>query len=609
MRILILIFLLPSLAWPKFLSDLGLPNDPRENIISIRPKEYQGIRDWVFVDGFGREVSFRGIHLSNRSKSRANNFLPFKNLVQTQMEIEAFKRYLGGNLIRWLFNWGAIIQGPGKVNFIYLDNQIAQIKIAIQYGIHIVVNFHQDLLGIRSNGTYNGGNGPPAWIYDALKLPPGNCGKICTSKNQNFVTNKRVRAAFNRFWNNATFDTSSGKRYFQDEYFFMLISTMKYMKEKLTPYEWSFILGIDPLNEPIPGDYEEKEGFTQWINNKLFPFYQKIRITLNSQGMADKLVFAEPPTFWIPKAPLAFMTQPLGIISPAIPILPGFVFNAHRFDEVRESLGIRVPRNGIYIKPTDLLRAEARKMAAPSLLTEYGLWNQEKRKNIIDPQMLLKADFQAMEISFPQGKFANFYSPLISGTQWGWDLVGYNPLNFGHGISKNKAHYEDLGYRAIERAYPRRIQGDLMHFYYNDGAKNYFNLKEMDWVGIRTEDLKNTNDNKSLFSNNKFVFMVSRGKLSNSPSEIFLPRNFDISKTFVITDEKVIEKPSVFPDSPLGGNRFLISSENDSIYHFVLILEKGSTDIFSSEQLEDLRKKLSNWISQEKSPIFFTEKI
>src|SRR5574343_2060435 len=147
MRILIVIFLLPSLAWPKFLSDLGLQYDPRENQISIRAKDFQGIRDWVFVDGLGREVSFRGIHLSNRSKSRANNFLPFRNLAQAQMEIEGFKRYLGGNLIRWLFNWGTIIPEPGKVNFIYLDTQIAQIKLAIQYGIHIVVNFHQDLLG------------------------------------------------------------------------------------------------------------------------------------------------------------------------------------------------------------------------------------------------------------------------------------------------------------------------------------------------------------------------------------------------------------------------------------------------------------------------------
>lgn len=608
MKFLIFLILFPTLTWSKFPTDLSFQNDPRANQISVKFKEFKGIRDWVFVDGLGREVSFRGMNMSLRSKSRRNNFLAFSSLPQAQMEIGRFKGYLGGNLIRWLFNWGAIVPGPGKINFIYLDGQIAQIKLAIQNGIHILIYMNQDLVGIKTNGKYTGENGPPTWIYDALKLPPGNCGKICVSKSQNYVTNKRVKAAFNRFWNNASFETPIGKKYFQDEYFFMMLSTMKYLRDKLTPLEWSFILGIDPLAEPIPGDYENKEGYPEWTYNKLFPFYEKVRISLNSQGMADKLVFADSSTFWSVRIPLAFnLIRPLGTLTRPLGI--GFVFNANRFDEVRESLGIKNGQNGIFLGPMDLVREEARKMAAPSFLPAYGLWNIEKRKNYIDPQQLFKADYQAMEISLPPEKFANFYSPLISGTQWTWDLVGYNTFYFGHGVSSNKGQYEELGYKAIERAYPRRIEGDLMHFYYNDGAKNLFHMKEMNWVGIKTEYQKDSNDNKALFSQNKFVFMVSRGNLSSAPSEIFLPRNFDISKTVVLTDEGVFEKPKVFPDFPQGGNRLFISSENKSPYHFTLILEKGSTDNLSSKELEELRKKLAERVNKEKSPLFLIDKI
>jgi endoglycosylceramidase len=610
MKIFLLLILFPALTWSKFPTDLSFQSDPRANQISVKFKEFKGMRDWVFVDGLGREVSLRGMSMSLKSKSRRNNFSAFSSLPQAQMEIGRFKGYLGGNLIRWLFNWGTIVPSPGIINFKYLDSQIAQIKLAVQYGIHILIYINQDLMGIQSNGKYLGENGPPAWIYDALKLPPGSCGKICVSKSQNYVTNKRVRAAFNRFWNNASFETPIGKKYFQDEYFFMMLSVMKYLKDKLTPFEWFFIVGVDPIGEPVPGDYENKEGYPEWTYNKLFPFYEKVRISLNTQAMADKLVFADSSYFWSNRIPLAFnLIRPLVPLSLTRPIGQGFVFNANRFDEARDSLGLKGGQNGIFLGPMDFVRNEARKMAAPSFLPTYGLWNMEKRKNYIDPQQLFKADYQAIELSLPPEKFANFYSPLISGTQWVWDLVGYNTFYFGHGVSRNKGHYEELGYRAIERAYPRRIDGDLMHFYYNDGAKNLSKLEEMAWVGIKTEEQNDSNDKKALFSQNKFVFMVSRGKLSPAPSEIFLPRNFDISKTVVLTDEGVFEKPKVFPDFPQGGNQLFISSENKSPYHFTFILEKGSNDNLSSKELEELRQKIAERVNQEKSPLFFVEKM
>jgi len=179
----------------------------------------------------------------------------------------------------------------------------------------------------------------------------------------------------------------------------------------------------------------------------------------------------------------------------------------------------------------------------------------------------------------------------------------YNPFYFGHAFSSNKPHYEDLGHKALERAYPRRIQGDLMHFYYNDGAKDLFKLKQMEWIGIKTEDQKDSKDKEVLFAKNKFVFMVTRGKYSTAPSEIFLPRKFDISKTVLITDEGVTEKPKVLADFPEGGNQLLIASETDSPFHFALVLELTSDDVMTTKEFEELRQKITNRVKQEKSPL------
>jgi hypothetical protein len=603
-----LMILIPSLGW-SFFPDT-FQNDPKGNQIFIKFKDYKGMRDWVFVDGLGREVSFRGINMSNKSKGRVDNFLPFKNVDEARFEIGRFKAHMGGNLIRWLFTWGAIVPEPGKINQEYLDNQIAYIKIAAQMGIHVLIDIHQDLFGIGNHGEYAGENGPPAWIYDGLKLPEGKCGKICITWSQNYVTNKRVRAAFNRFWTNACFDTPKGKKCFQDEYFFMMENTLKYMREKLSPMEWSFIVGIDPLNEPIPGDYEKGENYPDWTNNKLFPFYQKVRSSLNSLNMEEKLVFSEPSTFWNVRIPLAFfLIRPSGPLSLTRPVGPGFVFNSHHYDEVRESYGILRAENGTYLKELDLVRMEARKMAAPPILTEYGAWKNEKRARVQDPARLYKADYQAMEMTNPRGRFANFYSPLISGTQWEWGIVGYNPEYFGHGLSKDKAQYEGFGHRIVERGYPRRVQGDLMHFYYNDGGKDLFKFEDMNWVGIKTNELRGKKAQNPLFSQNKFAFIVTRGKFSPAPTEIFIPRNFDIFKTIILTDEGVLENPKVVLDSELGGKRLFISSETNSLYHFALILERGPMDNLSPKQWEELRLGIAARVNQEKSPLYLTGKI
>jgi len=608
-------------------------NNPAANQISIRSKVFHGWRDWIFTDGLGREVSFRGWNFSNKSKG--GNYCPFNSYGEATKELNKYSVHTGGNIMRWLFIWSGIHTAPGVINYKHLDEQISYMKLAIKTGSHILVDFHQDLFNIGSDGSFNDSDGPPSWLLKKFTLPSGGCGKPCLFWSQNYVTNKKTKAAFNRFWNNASYQAADGKHTFQGEYLFMFSKTMEYLKSQFTPYEWNFIVGVDPMNEPVPGDYQSGENFKDWNNNKLFPFYKKVQNTLKSLGMGDKLVFSEPSTFWNVKVPLAYL-----LIKPSGPLGlkelpgPGFVFNAHAYDEVREAYGIFRAENGVYMTEFNLFRIEGRKMHAPPFMSEFGAWGAEEkpniRKKVTDPQRRLKGNFQAMEMNLVKGKVdsvqinvgisgikipvkniplqrePNFYTPFISSTQWDWGMVGGRDDIVGSTFCKDKAHCEGFGQFVFSRSYPRRIQGDLMSFFYNDATKDYYSWEEMNWVGIQWEK------KKDLFLKNKFALLIWRGKEVGGPSEIYLPKHFDLSKSFLLYDNRVINLSSfadddvaIMKDADQGGKRLFIGSPDlDTGYHFALIVEKRAGDNYSTGDLSKIGKFIFQRIKSEKSPLY-----
>lgn len=647
MKVKITWILLTLILFPNvfFGMDGSFLNNPAANKISIRSKTFGKIRDWIFTDGLGREVSFRGWNFSNRSKG--GNHCPFNSLIEAQTEINKYSVYTGSNMMRWLFIWSGIHTAPGVIDYKHLDEQISYMKLAIKTGTHILVDFHQDLFNIGSDGSFSDNDGPPSWLLKKLTLPNGGCGSPCLFWSQNYITNKKIKAAFNRFWNNASYQDADGKHTFQGEYLFMFSETMKYLKSKLTPYEWDFIVGVDPMNEPIPGDLQNDEKYKDWTNNKLFPFYIKVRNTLNTLGMSDKLVFSEPSTFWNMNVPLVYLLiKPSGPLGLRYLPGPGFVFNAHAYDEVREAYGIVRVENGAYMPEFNLFRTEARFMHAPPFMSEFGAWDAEAkpdiRKKVTDPQRRLKANFQAMEMSFPKqvasvsinfGKFygidfgqgigkifgtdvssidlttkrvPRFYTPLISSTQWDWGMLGHRDEMVGYAFCRNKAHCEGYGQFVYARSYPRRIQGDLMSFYYNDATKDYFSSEDMNWVGLQYEK---KND---LFIKNKFALLIWRAKPASGPSEIYLPRHFDLSKSVLLYDNRVINLSSfsdndvaIMKDANQGGKRLFIGSPSlVSGYHFALIVEKRPEDNYNSGEFSKIANFIFKKIKSEQSPLY-----
>jgi endoglycosylceramidase len=111
------------------------------------------------------------------------------------------------------------------------------------------------------------------------------------------------------------------------------------------------------MNEPVDGGMDGLSP-AQWDNERLWPFYRKVRHVMDASGWQDKLAFAEPLVFWNSTVGFAAPATDGGhlVEKPG----PGFVFNSHFYDGGRMSLDLRGVDNAAYLQHLDAVRDEAR---------------------------------------------------------------------------------------------------------------------------------------------------------------------------------------------------------------------------------------------------------
>ncbi len=85
----------------------------------------------------------------------------------------------------------------------------------------------------------------------------------------------------------------------------------------------------------------------------------------------------------------------------------------------------------------------------------------------------------------------------------------------------------------VERAYPRRIQGDLLSFAYNARARDRAG-NELRWLA-----LKPTEDGPSLLADRRFILVLWRGRRSAAPTEVFMPRHMAADRLVVVSEDRV----------------------------------------------------------------------
>jgi hypothetical protein len=596
-----------------------------------------GSIDKIFVDLLGREAYFRGWNVSGAAKHVEKGFKPFRNTDDAELSFNLLGQKTGSNVVRFLIHWEGVHPEPDVIDYAYLDQVIAQMRKAIERKIYILVDYHQDLFSrhLFNQDSWHTGNGAPEWVM--VDYPDEYCGLVCASWSQHNLTDEAVRMAFRNFWNNASFQCGDENRNMQDEYIWQIGEMAAYLRANMTDEEFDFILGLDPFNEPVDGGME---GLTakEWDNQKLWPFFQRVRTVLNENGWGDKWVYAEPLVYWNTTA---------GVLAPATgghhldsPPGDGFVFNSHFYDAGRMSTDLTGIDNGTYLRDMDTVRQEGRYLETPTFMSEYGMWlDGEGAKDTV---RMIKALYQGMEASDwnkTKDRYMNLYAPLISGTQWHWDIYydnhneymngnpdklltekdAWNDENFS--VIKDWGAQYNMDYLVIERGYPRRIQGHAMSYYYNCLSHDAWGSL-LDWVTVKV-------NGDDYFGANKFMLLVWKGRNSDAPTELYIPRHFDIGRTLVVTESLTRNCDLALTDAPANeANEIIVTSDPGQIsgsgyrlivwddlddgetaqsMHFALVVELNSGENYTEQQVSQIQAALIQRISDEKqSPLYMT---
>lgn len=135
-----------------------------------------------FKDGHGRHVILRGVNLGGDSKvpypnggthlasdfsdHRSVSFIGRPFPLHEAPEHFGRLKHWGFNCLRLLTTWEAVEHaGPGLYDVEYLDYFTRLCALAGEYGLYVIVDFHQDVWS-----RVSGGDGAPAWTFDAVGL-------------------------------------------------------------------------------------------------------------------------------------------------------------------------------------------------------------------------------------------------------------------------------------------------------------------------------------------------------------------------------------------------------------------------------------------------------
>lgn len=699
--------------------------DPRARQIGIATKTVETpagvVADRVFVDGLGREAYFRGFNVSGSVKHVSTGFLPFRNEADARFGLDLLARNAGANLVRYTLSWEGVQPRPGAdgIDEAYLQKLVAQIRHAARNRVYVFLDYHWDIYTrhlMAPDSTY-AGNGAPAWVTPAALYGTANCfdelpplpdlavlldgfglpiveletllgidlqallavvapdtaGRVklpfalplCFSWSQYLISSQSIRKAYEDFWLNAVVPTEIGEVRVQDEFIRQLGAMAGYLRAHLSAEEFAYVLGIEPFNEPYFGDGHAAQA-ERFDNDYLWPFYRKVKAVMAAQGWGDKPVFAEPEVTWDTNAGITPATGG-GYLQGERPGA-AFVFAPHFYDAGRFGVNLTAIDNGAYLPNLDRIRAETRFLDTPVLLGEFGaplFRSAGSGVTQLDTVRSIKAVYQALELSdasqSEKTRYADFYTPPISATQWQWDIYydqhaeprnGTNPDDIlsdddawnGEdfsviGIGRNLAaappppvdasvdtlvQYK-LTPLLVERAYPRRVQGEIMSFHYNDAAPDQSG-ERVDWVELRPEA-----GGEAWFAQDKWLLAVWRGRKSEAPTEIYLPRHMAAEHLAVVSERRIVSDGlrvrnaaqgtadeillADDPDRAAGaGHRLLVwdtpdAGESTDSVHYVFVLDTGGARV-DAARLASLQAQLSARLGEQHlSPFYFAGKM
>tara|TARA_B100000925_G_scaffold57475_2_gene38093 strand:- start:2434 stop:4257 length:1824 start_codon:yes stop_codon:yes gene_type:complete len=576
--------------------------------LSVNDKFYETSR---FYDDQNREVYFSGWNVSGSVKLKSMDFLPFKNIDDARKSFKLMRDETGANAVRFTVAWEGIHPDVDVIDQEYLQKMLEFMKAAIDQKIYILFDYHQDLYSrhiFNKHSKYTG-NGAPEWITPSMNKKLNICF-LCVHWSQNSLSNFGLRKAVRKFWDNAPIETHKGIRYVQDEYHWQLKKVLAFVKNNLSPDEFKYILGLDPMNEPVDGGLRNM-GPYEWSKHYQWPYYVKVKQAMKETGWDNKILFFEPLVYW--NSNLSFIRTGRGYYPTQNS--QGFSFNTHFYDFKRTGrIAFKKLNSNTYLNDFDKIRSESNFHHAPAFLSEYG-WPLEGFGRS-DTHKIIKSMKEGIMLSASNMKSGqhNFYSPYVSHTQWQWDIYHnqhheYQNDNLNRLMTKadawNGENYSvitkfgeefTIAKNLVNRAYPRRVAGDLIHFYYQDRVKDK-KKNELNWTKLNA-------GNVDIKDDSHYVVMTWKNPKNNkSSNEIFLPKVFRSPESTIITKDKIINVQSSSREA-IKSSGFSLTDDNglesglklnfksSGSLEFLFIINEGLNKMDASKIQKELTKSI-----------------
>jgi endoglycosylceramidase len=226
---------------------------------------------WL-TDEQGRVVILHGFNMVNKLPPYRPDAIGFDG------DHAAFIAGHGFNTVRLGIIWKALEPEPGAYDDGYLDAIGETVSILGRAGIHVLLDFHQDMYNERFNGQ-----GAPDWAVqdDGIRAWPdiGFPG--------NYAVMRALWRAYDHFWAN---DPGPGGVGLQDRY----AAAWRHVAERFSDEQAVF--GYDIFNEPFPGSAAVRcvrPGGHPAFDRRLSEFSKRM-LTAIRQVDDRRLVFYEP---------------------------------------------------------------------------------------------------------------------------------------------------------------------------------------------------------------------------------------------------------------------------------------------------------------------------
>ena len=299
-------------------------------------------------DALGRVRVFHGANVSGRAK-----LPPFRPLSRPEL-LDPLRRW-GFNIVRLLLSWEALEPRRGELDTQYLDDIVSLASEAGARGLHVIVDFHQDLYSRQF-----GGDGAPPWaIARKGRRIEGRLWFL------NYFVSGGVRGSQDAFW--ADHDGIQSA----------FLGTARQVMERMREVEG--VIGYDMWNEPMSGVAALVRGD---FEGRWLPEFYRACIRMRDEVDPTRLLFIEP----LPLAAFGVPTRLADVSGPRL------VFAPHLYDATAIVTGRYRPRFSTF--PLALARLErvASRLGLPILIGEFGALNR-----VADAERMLEHECRLLD--------------------------------------------------------------------------------------------------------------------------------------------------------------------------------------------------------------------